>query len=342
MYGGQNLIPYGNQTQYADMWILSVPSFTWIPINTSQQSTPYARAGHTCDVWDGQMIVIGGYIDPAISCESPGIYVFDLSKLQWVNAFTALSDGSPKNPFSQQASQEGTGTNAGLHGSFGYAVPPAVYSVIGGAATGGATITAPMAQATAGPLATGHAITYTVTDANGGTITETAAVVPGAGGGRANVGAAAAGAVAGVLALLAGYLAFCAVLYRKQLRLYQERHAAMLAAARESGASPAGAPESAAAAAKKKRASAWGNRAGWVTAGAFAAAGKEGAATDPGSRWSDGTACTGAGMRPASGGNAEGLTGSAANSSEDLLGGFEPSYWGVLLHPRRSLKVVNR
>jgi hypothetical protein len=331
MYGGQNLTPYGNQTQYSDIWILSVPSFTWIPVNTSQQSTPYARAGHTCDVWDAQMVVVGGYVDPAISCESPGVYVFDLSVLRWVNAFTALAS----NAFSQQAPQQGTGPGAGLHGSAGYAVPAAVYSVIGGGATGGATATAPLAAATAGPLATGHAIAYTVAGAGGAAATVTAAAAPrgGGGGGGTNVGAAAAGAAAGVLAALAGYLAFCAVVYRRQLRPHQERHAAALAAA----------PGPAAAAERRRRgAGAWRGRAGWVPAGAFA--GKEDAGTEAGSRWSDGTAYAGAGVRPASGGNAEGALagGSAADSSEDLLGGFEPSYWGVLLHPRRSLKVVNR
>src|SRR5215469_3562187 len=82
MFGGQNLIPYHNQTQYNDMWILSVPSFSWIQVNQDGQSVPYQRAGHTCNVWDGQMIVVGGYIGTDISCESPGIYVFNLTSLQ--------------------------------------------------------------------------------------------------------------------------------------------------------------------------------------------------------------------------------------------------------------------
>ena len=33
MFGGQSLLPYGNQTQYNDMWILTLPSFTWIQVN---------------------------------------------------------------------------------------------------------------------------------------------------------------------------------------------------------------------------------------------------------------------------------------------------------------------
>lgn len=90
MFGGQNLIPAGNQTQYNDMWILTLPSFTWIKVDQSGQSVPYGRSGHTCNVWDGQMVMVGGYTgDQSLSCDSPGIYVYDLSALEWVNQFTA-------------------------------------------------------------------------------------------------------------------------------------------------------------------------------------------------------------------------------------------------------------
>src|SRR5690242_6044370 len=93
MFGGQNLIPYGQQIQYDDMWILSIPSFTWIEVKMDGQSVPYARAGHTCNAWDGQMVMVGGYTgtNNALTCETPGIYVFNMSSLQWTNSFTALS-----------------------------------------------------------------------------------------------------------------------------------------------------------------------------------------------------------------------------------------------------------
>lgn len=94
MFGGQNLIPFGNQTQYSDMWILSLPSFTWIKVDQDGQSVPPARAGHTCNVWDGQMVMVGGYTGQGVlTCDSPGIYVFDLSACEWVNQFTAISPG---------------------------------------------------------------------------------------------------------------------------------------------------------------------------------------------------------------------------------------------------------
>lgn len=51
MFGGQNLTPYGNQSQFDDLWILTVPAFTWIRVDQSGQSVPPGRSGHTCNVW---------------------------------------------------------------------------------------------------------------------------------------------------------------------------------------------------------------------------------------------------------------------------------------------------
>ncbi|KAK0882828.1 hypothetical protein LTR57_025809, partial [Friedmanniomyces endolithicus] len=54
-------------------------------------------------------------------------------------------------------------------------VPQIVIDVIGGGPSGGATVTVPAVTATGGPLATGKAISYTVTQPNGATVTETGA-----------------------------------------------------------------------------------------------------------------------------------------------------------------------
>jgi hypothetical protein len=209
LYGGQNLIPYGNQTQYDDMWILSIPSFKWIEVDTTGQSVPPARVGHTCNMWDGQIVVVGGYTGPDLGCDS-GFYVFSASDLKWQNQFNALGGGNTQN---RQSSQEKD--PAALSGSYGYQVPHAVQAVIGGKADGGATITAPVQTVTEGPLATGKPITYTVTGANGAVVTQTGtAVIDGKPRPREshgpNIAAIVAGVVAGCLAVLAGYLGFCA------------------------------------------------------------------------------------------------------------------------------------
>jgi len=325
MFGGQNLQPYAGQTQYDDMWILSVPSFTWIQVDMSKQSVPYPRAGHSCAVWDGQMVVVGGYIGQEISCESPGVYVFNLSSLAWQTTYNSVSGSSKDNPFSQQLSQRGASKDSGLQGSYGYQVPKAVYDVIGGSETGGATVTAPVQTATSGPLATGKPITYTVTGPNGAVITETGIAPPGqapGNNGGTNVGAAIAGAVAGFLFLIALYLAFCALVYRKQLAVYNAQNPAYHSTDQQ--------PHGILANAWKRASFLPGRHSG----------GK--ASTEASSRFSGSTVPVGHRREDSAGFPVYG-DGPPAGSDEDLMmNGFEPSYWGVLLHPRRSLRVINR
>lgn len=326
MFGGQNLIPAGNQTQYSDMWILTIPSFTWISVDTSGQSVPYGRTGHTCNIWNGQIVVVGGYTGPqtnGLGCDS-GFYVFDATKLTWQNKYNALTGGNPLNQQPAQAKD-----SFALSGSYGYQVPMAVQSVIGGKATGGATITAPAQTATAGPLATGRAITYTVTDSNGATVTTTGtANANSKGGGGPNIGAIVAGVVAGCFAVLAAYLAFCAFIYRRQLKLYKN-HVAMT-----QRAAAAGGP---------------GEKAAFLkTISSYeGSSSRKPYSTDQSSRK---TGVSQTGSTPASSGWGPvpplpgeapiGGNSTANSSTEDLIG--EPTFVGVLLNPRRSLRVVNR
>jgi hypothetical protein len=350
MFGGQNLQPYREQLQYNDMWILSVPSFTWIEVDMSKQSVPYGRSGHTCHIWDGQMVVVGGYVGKDLSCEIPGIYVFNMSSLSWSDQFTALTgdrakvayDGSQKsgNPLAQQANQRGFDSKAGLQGSYGYAVPAVVQSVIGGNQTGGATLTAPVESPTEGPFQSGKPYTYTVTGADGAIITETAA--PGAapqGSSGPNIGAIIAGVIAGVFAVIAVYFAFCAWIYRKRVQIWKN-HAGMVAARSEKPdpitAGIAGATINSSAknstSERYPRSSAGGSRAGPGASGGGNGSG--GAVSMPYE-----------GAAGVAGGSGSQRRDSDASSIDDLLSGQEPSFWGprgVLLNPRRSLRVINR
>jgi hypothetical protein len=395
LYGGQNLIPFGSQIQYSDMWILTIPSFTWIQVDMTGQSQPPARAGHSCVLWDGQIVVIGGYVGKDISCDSPGIYVFNASSLQWANSFTSLSTPAESFSISQGSSV--------FQSSWGYAVPAPVQSVIGGSPSGGATATTPAAgSATAGPIATGRPPTFTITQ-SGSTVIQTAhstsTVSPGvteqsSGKPSSNTGTIAAGTIAAALAILAAYLAFCTWLYRKQLRIYKD-HVAM--AQRTAFASS---PEN----------GNWGSDVGsgngsggrinekvgtGVMLGPFGTelrgSGSLGRASVGGSAGSGGGSGLQAVLTPSSGvspgsgalgdsgsgsGYGGGLmpgrgqysvlneeqhegaeylggglpgpsylgrpSGSTAHSSmEDLIGGQEPSFFSVVLNPRRTLRVVN-
>lgn len=208
------------------MYILSIPSFTWIEAPQSGDNKPSGRSGHTCNLRDGQMILVGGYTGPGTDCDKPGVYVFNASSLEWTSRFTALDHPSDLSP-----------DNSVLANSFGYKVPDVVASVIGGGPDGGATVTAPAAgKPTEGPFATGKSPVFTVT-ASGSTATVTS-TSPGAtagapGGGTTTTthsdpstdsrrgGLIAAGVIAGLAGLLALYLGYCAWLYRRQVRAYK-------------------------------------------------------------------------------------------------------------------------
>lgn len=369
MFGGQSLTPYDNQTQYNDMWILTIPSFTWIQVDQSSQSVPYARAGHTCNIWDSQMIVVGGYVGADLSCDSPGIYAFDLSKLEWVEKFTALSgdsaassssgsssasatssasgtsstfvSNSKTNPLNQQPNQMANGSSpGGLEGSYGYSVPNAVISVIGGGATGGATITAPAQTASAGPLKTGKPVTYTVTQSNGATVTETSSAngtFPSSGSTNSgssgpNIAAIVAGTIAGLLLILVCYLAFCAWLYKKQLQLYK-RHVEMSQRQenmREDEKTAFVPP---------------GPLFGSHSGDASSKSSSDRRRFVEGAKLSSEISHTGSGGQGSAGGGAyESLRrgSSGADSGHDLMGTNEPTFWGTMLAPRKSLRVVNR
>lgn len=338
MFGGQNLQPTSNQTQYNDMWILSVPSFTWISVDTSDQSTPHGRAGHTCEIWDGQMIVIGGYLGNStngVECEYPGIYVFDLTNLKWETQFNALTGSDPQN---QQAAQS-ENPNA-LAGSYGYEVPAVVQSVIGGQSAGAATVTGPIFTPTGGPLATGTPIIYTITE-SGGSILVTQTAAPGTSGTGStttnansgpNVAAIVAGTIAGVLFIIACYLGFCAYVYRRQLQLYKNHVAA---AQRAAVAAPNEKVSFLAATSSSDEPSS--RRSGDVSS-----SGPSSNRTGPSGYGAAGRAAPPVPPLPGAHASAQGQTSTANSSTDDLMVNHEPTFMGVLLSPRRSLRVINR
>ena len=341
MFGGQNLIPYGNQTQFDDMWILTIPSFTWIQVDTSNQSVPPARAGHTCDVWNSQMVVVGGYVGTLLSCDTPGIYVFNTSSLTWEGQYVAYEGA---NELNQQKSQEND--TSAVRGTYGYVVPNAVQKVVGGSALGGATVTAPAQSALRGPLATGTPIIYTVTQSNGATVTETSSPNSGGGSGTSgsnnsssgtNVGAIVAGVLAGLLAVLAGYLGFCAWVYRRQLRLYKN-HVAMAQRAHLGAPGVIGAGIPAPGASKFSGQSSSQQKSSFDTRSGNSGEAASGSGTSSAQRQYQQLASNNPYNPIVNPGG-----GSSRNSStEDLMSGQEPSFLGVFLNPRRSLRVVNR
>ncbi|KAI9158278.1 RING finger protein B-like protein [Paramyrothecium foliicola] len=104
-----------------DVWVLSLPSFTWVRLNEGQAF--HARAGHKCFTpYPDQMMVLGGYPSQAglrARCLDRGpVVIFNMTSGQWMDSY------DPTN-----------------HGDYG--VPDKVFALIGGNAAGGANKTEP-------------------------------------------------------------------------------------------------------------------------------------------------------------------------------------------------------
>ena len=48
--------------QNSDLYILSIPSFTWTYVGGDLPSQPTGRAAHTCTLMGSQMVVVGGFV----------------------------------------------------------------------------------------------------------------------------------------------------------------------------------------------------------------------------------------------------------------------------------------
>ncbi|KAF2398260.1 hypothetical protein EJ06DRAFT_558116 [Trichodelitschia bisporula] len=125
LYGGASMPP--NTVGFDDIYILSLPSFTWIKWYPTEPGQGYPHHSLSCTVVDGaQMLVMGGTFPNSTDCDVPGVFAFhnmDLGKQNSDNAKWAL--------FSPNKT--------------GYKVPGEITAEIGGTALGGATLRAPKA-----------------------------------------------------------------------------------------------------------------------------------------------------------------------------------------------------
>ncbi|KAI1272581.1 hypothetical protein F5Y07DRAFT_403291 [Xylaria sp. FL0933] len=103
-----------------DVWVLSLPSFTWTKLYSG--SPDHARAGHQClTPYPDQMITVGGFrpfVGESFNCLASVLQVFNLTEGKWLSSY------DPKN------------WNT-------YGVPQMIHEKIGGDYAGGATVTTP-------------------------------------------------------------------------------------------------------------------------------------------------------------------------------------------------------
>ncbi|KFA65171.1 hypothetical protein S40285_01494 [Stachybotrys chlorohalonatus IBT 40285] len=118
-YGGFDGV-YNGGDFYDDVWVLSMPSFTWTQVN--EGTALHARAGHRCFTpYPDQMMVFGGQPAPeggSRACIEEPIVLFNLTSAEWMSSY--------------DPSHQST-----------YGVPQRVHDKIGGDAIGGATMRAP-------------------------------------------------------------------------------------------------------------------------------------------------------------------------------------------------------
>ncbi|KAK0712214.1 hypothetical protein B0T21DRAFT_297528 [Apiosordaria backusii] len=136
-YGGYTGLD--DKTGYSDdVWVLSLPSFTWTKLTAG---TGLGRAAHKCVMpYPDQMLVIGGHppvqnIKNSIRCLDEPIRVYNLSTGTWLNRY-----------------DPGVWAN--------YTVPEAIRDKIGGSPTGGATLTKPSPSFVSTALASVFATPY--------------------------------------------------------------------------------------------------------------------------------------------------------------------------------------
>jgi hypothetical protein len=178
LYGG--IDPTLHHNGYDDVYVLSIPSFTWTPIFTDGASP---RWGHNCHIaGNRQMITVGGNISNTGICdwETKGVAVLDMSTVTWGSVF--------------QSNQSD------------YQLPQAVLSVTGGNKMGGGTVKEPSKGWTDPGLKTVFATTRRTTAVTPLPSPSNKAVAK-----KSSIAGPVAGGIAGgvvVLALIAGLLLF--------------------------------------------------------------------------------------------------------------------------------------
>ncbi|KAL1797411.1 hypothetical protein ACET3X_004017 [Alternaria dauci] len=181
LYGGYG---FGEAPAFDDVYILSLPSFTWIKVFSSENPSEVGHGGCSANVINrAQMLVIGGWFPIYDKCDAPEGQGQHNMALGYNGGDSKLWD-----KFSPQLVD--------------YVVPSPIISVIGGGPTGGATKTSP--ETWGHPdLATYYTLrpSFTARSATRALPSATESSSPGSSK-KTKVGAIAGGTVGGLLVLI--------------------------------------------------------------------------------------------------------------------------------------------
>jgi Galactose oxidase, central domain len=97
VFGGRD----DDNNKLNDLWKFDIASSVWQEVKPADGVYPLERSGHSCDVFEGQYLIIFGGIYE-ITKELNDLHMFDFSKKKWVTVFEesnspirAYKEGSP-------------------------------------------------------------------------------------------------------------------------------------------------------------------------------------------------------------------------------------------------------
>jgi N-acetylneuraminic acid mutarotase len=81
VFGGKD----DDNNKLNDLWKLDLPTNAWTEIKPVDGFKPLERSGHSCDIYEGYMVVFGGIYE--ITKELNDFYLYDLTKNRWITLF---------------------------------------------------------------------------------------------------------------------------------------------------------------------------------------------------------------------------------------------------------------
>ena len=114
VFGGRD----DDNNKLNDLWKFDIQTGQWEEVKPADGQYPQARSGHSCDVFEGQyLIVFGGIFE--ITKELNDLHMFDLKKKKWVTVFEESNSPVKGRDHSPTFTHEGDGFHQSLGGASG-------------------------------------------------------------------------------------------------------------------------------------------------------------------------------------------------------------------------------